>query len=188
MQLLRMHIPENVPRLIFHDVCWGAAWSWRVMQSMLLLKIWGPVTGLCSRRNVQMGVVQVMYTWIFLLVVVCRSLPARILHCWKKPWNCITCKYRHGLVVRLGDCNHSNLGSNPKGFLPKNLHFWHIIITSLLLQYYSLLPFLWLPINAFCDVFAKCRDGCVDLRLTPGFGPGLQAVTRLVRQCDVLPA
>ena len=36
--------------------------------------------GICSRRQVQMGALQVMCTWIFLRVGACGSLPARNLY------------------------------------------------------------------------------------------------------------
>ena len=74
------------------------------------------------------GALQVMCTWIFSLVGVCCSLPARTLYCW----NCRSCKYRHGLVVRLawlGNGNHSNFQpgfeplQNPQEFAKKNYIF-----------------------------------------------------------------
>ena len=40
------------PSPTFHDLGWGAAWSWRVVQRMLLSKTWDPVTGVCGRRQV----------------------------------------------------------------------------------------------------------------------------------------
>ena len=42
-------------------------------------------------------------------VAVCQCVLARILHCQ----NCTICKCSHGLVVRFGNGNHSNLGLKP---------------------------------------------------------------------------
>ena len=43
-------------------------------------------------------------------------------------------------------------------------------------DYCQLFSFLSLPINAFC-VVVQNDEFAVDLRLTPGFGPGPQAAT-----------
>ena len=118
---------------------------------MLLLNTWGPVAGVCSRRHVQMGALQVMCTWIFSLVGICGSRQAGILYCW----NCITYKYRHGLVVRLWDGNHSNLGSNlnrtQRSFaqiLTFLRYHYYIIITSLLLIITSVLHHYYIIITS----------------------------------------
>ena len=106
---------------------------------MLLLKTWGPVTEVSSRRYMQMGALQVMCTWIFSLVGVCCSLQAGILYCW----NYMSCTYWHGLVVRLGEVEFPTwVQTGPKGVLPKILKFWDIIITSLLHHNYNFIIYI----------------------------------------------
>ena len=84
----------------------------------------------------------------YAVAVMCRWVPCRwcilgychyvgLLQSNLYCWNCMTCKYRHGLVVRLRDGNHSNLGSNPnrsqRSFAQKFTflrYHYYIIITS----------------------------------------------------------
>ena len=96
------------------------------------------MTGVCSRCHMQMGALQVMCTCLFSRVGVCGILPSFILYCQSY----MTCKNSYGLVIRFGDGNHSNLGSNPnriqRSFAQKitflRCHYYVLLHHSVLLQ------------------------------------------------------
>ena len=87
---------------------------------------------------------------VYLDIFTSWCLPARMLYCQ----NCMLCKYRHDQVVRFGDGNYSNLGSqcfapqtNSREFCQIIFNFCDVIttyyyvaiITSLLQNHYCIL-------------------------------------------------